>query len=97
MHAEAKGGIKAQSVEPSSIVSELESEQCRQFLGKLAEVVAANMADLAAQRTEQAAAGSGKQAVFELEKRLAQLEAATVVEPYTGEDLKEALKAAEVS
>lgn len=69
---------------------------CRQFLGKLAEVVAANMAALAAERSEQAAAASGKQAVYDLETRLAQLEAATVLEPYTGEDLKEISKAAEV-
>ena len=55
------------------------------------------MAELTAQRSQAAAASSGKQAVYDLEKRLAQLEAGTVVEAYTGEDLKEILKAAEVS
>ena len=55
------------------------------------------MAALAAERAEQAAAASGKQAVYDLEKSLAQLEAATVLEPYTGEDLKEISKAAEVA
>lgn len=69
---------------------------CREFLGKLAEVVAANMAGLAAQRAERAASATGKQAVYDLEKALGQLESSNVLEPYTGEDLKEILKAAEV-
>ncbi len=69
---------------------------CREFLGKLAEVVGANMAELGSQRAASAADGTGKAAVYELEKKLAELEAGTVVEPYTGEDLKEILKAAEV-
>lgn len=55
------------------------------------------MAALAAERAEQAASADGKQAVYDLEKTLAQLESSTVLEPYTGEDLKETLKAAEVS
>jgi hypothetical protein len=54
------------------------------------------MAELGRQRAASAAAGSGKAAVYELEKKLAELEAGTVLEPYTGEDLKEGLKAAEV-
>ena len=69
--------------------------QCRQFLGKLAEVVGSNMADLTAQLSQAAAAGTGKQAVYDLEKKLAQVEAGTVLEAYTGEDLKEISKTAE--
>ena len=68
----------------------------REFLEKLAAIVGANMAELGRQRAASAAAGSGKAAVYELEKKLAELEAGTVLEPYTGEDLKEGLKAAEV-
>ena len=54
------------------------------------------MAELGSQRADFAAAGTGKEAVFGVEKAVAQLEAAIVLEPYTGEDLKEILKAAEV-
>ncbi len=68
----------------------------REFLEKLAAIVGANMAELGRQRAASAAAGSGKAAVYDLEKKLAELEAGTVLEPYTGEDLKESLKAAEV-
>ena len=55
------------------------------------------MAELGRQRAEAAAAGSGKAAVYDLEKRLADLDKGPVVEPYTGEDLKEIMKAAEVA
>ena len=68
----------------------------REFLEKLAAIVGANMAELGRQRAASAAAGAGKAAVYDLEKKLADLEATTVLEPYTGEDLKEGLKAAEV-
>ena len=70
---------------------------CRHLLGKLADIVRANMAELGSQRAAFAAAGTGKEAVVAVEKQVAQLEAGTVLEPYTGEDLKEILKAAEVS
>ncbi len=69
----------------------------RDFLEKLAAIVGANMAELGRQRAASAAAGSGKAAVYDLEKKLTELEAGTVLEPYTGEDLKEGLRAAEVS
>ncbi len=72
------------------------SDAYREFLEKLAAIVGANMAELGRQRAASAAAGSGKAAVYDLEKKLAELEAGTVLEPYTGEDLKEGLKAAEV-
>lgn len=68
----------------------------REFLEKLAAVVGANMAELGRQRAASAAAGAGKAAVYGLEKTLAELEIGTVLEPYTGEDLKEGLKAASV-
>ncbi|DBA78024.1 TPA: hypothetical protein ACH3X2_008002 [Trebouxia sp. C0005] len=70
------------------------SHQDREFLEKLAAVVGANMAELGRQRAASAAAGAGKAAVYGLEKTLAELEIGTVLEPYTGEDLKEGLKAA---
>lgn len=69
---------------------------CRELLGRLAEVVGSNMAELGSERAAVAAGGSGKAALYALEKTLAQLESGTVLEPYTGEDLKETLKAAEV-
>ena len=69
---------------------------CRELLSKLADIVGRNMAELGQQRAAAAAGAAGKAAVYELEKKLAQLESGTVLEPYTGEDLKEILKAAEV-
>ncbi len=72
------------------------NDACREFVEKLAVIVGANMAKLGRQRAASAAAGSGKAAVYDLEKKLAELEAGTVLEPYTGEDLKESLKASEV-
>ena len=69
---------------------------CRDFLERLAGIVGANMAELSNQRAASVAAGSGKAAVYELERALSQLEAGTVLEPYAGEDLKEIHKAAEV-
>ena len=68
----------------------------REFLEKLAAIVGANMAELGRQRAVSAAAGAGMAAVYDLERKLADLEASTVLEPYTGEDLKEGLKAAGV-
>lgn len=55
-----------------------------------------NMAQVGSQRAAAAAEAAGKAAVYQLEKDLAQLESSMVLEPYTGEDLKEILKAAEV-
>ncbi|DBB04446.1 hypothetical protein WJX77_006340 [Trebouxia sp. C0004] len=73
------------------------SHQDREFVEKLAAIVGANMAELGRQRAASAAAGAGKAAVYDLEKKLAELEAGTVLEPYTGEDLKESLKAVEAA
>ena len=54
------------------------------------------MAELGSRRAAGAAGAGGRAGVYEVEKKLAQLESGTVLEPYTGEDLKETLKAAEV-
>lgn len=54
------------------------------------------MAEVGSQRAAAAAEAAGKAAVYKLEKDLSQLESSMVLEPYSGEDLKEILKAAEV-
>lgn len=54
------------------------------------------MAELGSQKAAAAAEAAGKEAVYKLEKDLSAVESSIVVEPYTGEDLKEILKAAEV-
>ena len=54
------------------------------------------MAELGSQRAAAAAEAAGKAAVYKLERDLSALESSIVLEPYTGEDLKETLKAAEV-
>ena len=54
------------------------------------------MAELGSQRAAAAADAAGKAAVYKLERDLSALESSIVLEPYTGEDLKEILKAAEV-
>lgn len=68
----------------------------REFLGKLCSIVGSNMAELGSQRAAAATEAAGKAAVYKLEKDLSQVESSVVLEPYTGEDLKEILKAAEV-
>ena len=54
------------------------------------------MAELGSERAAAAAEAAGKAAVYKLERDLSALESSIVLEPYTGEDLKEILKAAEV-
>lgn len=68
----------------------------RDFLGKLASIVGSSMVELGRQRAAAAAGAGGRAGVYQVEKKLAQLDSGTVLEPYTGEDLKETLKAAEV-
>lgn len=69
---------------------------CREFLGKLCSIVGSNMAELGSQRAAAATEAAGKAAVYKLEKDVSVVESSMVLEPYTGEDLKEILKAAEV-
>ena len=65
-------------------------------LAKVCSIVGSNMAELGSQRAVAATEAAGKAAVYKLEKDLSQVESSMVLEPYSGEDLKEILKAAEV-
>ena len=69
---------------------------CREFLKKLCTIVGNEMAELGSQRAAAAAEAAGKAVVYKLERDLSAVESSIVLEPYTGEDLKEILKAAEV-